>query len=71
VPWRCILQGAESSGAEAAGSDATWTSTGSCTQGATCTAGAKVRFSTCKEDNGNAATMLSLVAAIVAVVSTL
>ena len=55
--------------AEKAGSNATWTSTGSCTQGPTCTAekaGLDVKFNTCKDGNNAAATVLSLAAVAVA-----
>jgi hypothetical protein len=51
--------------AEKAGSNATWTSTGSCTQGTKCTAekaGLDVKFNTCKDGNNAAATVLSLAA---------
>jgi hypothetical protein len=51
--------------AEKAGSDATWTSTGTCTQGTKCTAekvGLEVKFTTCKDGSNAAATVLSLAA---------
>jgi hypothetical protein len=56
--------------AEKAGSSATWTSTGTCTQGTKCTAekvGLEVKFTTCKDGSNAAATALSLAAVAVSV----